>query len=208
MIGPLLITVSHLATSLALISPQHTSQLAFHLSRGGRRSIPSISMSTLSQSATDGGSSSSIQEATVLPKLVVFDLDDCLWSPEMYTLQEVPTASRVRKTQLGSRLEDIGVTGVYSGYDVIQLYPYALEVLQDIHMNKYGDIRIAAASSANTPRAVEIGRAAMTLLEIVPGSMRHRYYTITELLVGHVLTMHLCLLNHDHGLYGLTAHKV
>ena len=104
----------------------------------------------------------------MLPKLVVFDLDDCLWRPEMYTLDEVPTSSRVRKTQLG-RLEELGVTGVYSGYDVIQLYPYALEVLQDIYMNKYGDIRIAAASSANTPRAVQIGRAAMALLEIVPG---------------------------------------
>jgi hypothetical protein len=25
-----------------------------------------------------------------LPELVVFDLDDCLWSPEMYTLSEIP----------------------------------------------------------------------------------------------------------------------
>ena len=176
MIGPLLlITASHLATSFALISPRHTNQLASHLFFVGRRSIPSISMSS-SQSVTDG--SSSLIQVPVLPKLVVFDLDDCLWRPEMYTLDEVPTASRVRKTQLG-RLEDMGVTGVYSGHDVIQLYPYALEVLQDIYMNKYGDIRIAAASSANTPRAVEIGRAAMTLLEIVPGNpMRHRCYAI------------------------------
>jgi len=113
----------------------------------------------------------------LLPKLVVFDLDDCLWRPEMYTLDEVPTASRVIKTQLG-RLDDIGVTGVYSGYEMIQLYPYALEVLQDIHLNKYGDIRIAAASSANTPLAVQIGRAAMALLEIVPGISLPRCTTL------------------------------
>lgn len=26
-----------------------------------------------------------------LPRLVVFDLDQCLWSPEMYLLREIPT---------------------------------------------------------------------------------------------------------------------
>lgn len=28
---------------------------------------------------------------SVLPELIVFDLDDCLWTPEMYTLSEIPT---------------------------------------------------------------------------------------------------------------------
>ena len=25
-----------------------------------------------------------------IPSLIVFDLDDCVWSPEMYTLSDVP----------------------------------------------------------------------------------------------------------------------
>lgn len=37
------------------------------------------------------------------PELVVFDLDDCLWHPEMYTLQEIPS----RKI-LGSLPNNVG----------------------------------------------------------------------------------------------------
>ena len=58
--------------------------------------------------------------------------------------------------------------------DQIKLFPDALKVLQDFHEGKFGeDMRIAAASSADTPQAVKIGRAAMGLLEVAPGvSMR------------------------------------
>ena len=28
------------------------------------------------------------------PALVVWDMDDCLWSPEMFTLSEMPSRSR------------------------------------------------------------------------------------------------------------------
>ena len=102
----------------------------------------------------------------VFPELVVFDLDQCLWRPEMYTLDEIPT--RTSAGPLGPHGE--GATGAWSGRQKISLFPAALEVLQDFYLNKYpSTMRIAAASSADTPHAVRIGRAAMDLLEIVPG---------------------------------------
>ena len=38
-----------------------------------------------------------------------------------------------------------------------------------MHAGKYPGMRLAAASSANSPLAVKIGRAAMQILEVVPG---------------------------------------
>lgn len=38
-----------------------------------------------------------------------------------------------------------------------------------VYDGEMGAMRLAAASSADTPRAVQIGRAAMELLEVVPG---------------------------------------
>lgn len=99
------------------------------------------------------------------PSLVVFDLDMCVWSPEMYELNEIPS-TRVMG-QLGMYGE--GVVGVKSGYEVIRLFPTALEVLQEYYMDKYPGMRIAAASSADTPQAVQIGRTAMGILEVLPG---------------------------------------
>lgn len=106
-----------------------------------------------------------------LPALVVFDLDDCLWSPEMYTLNHIPTSSNVITGSLGESGE--GVIAVKSGREEIRLFPDALLVLQKIYFGEYPNVRIAAASSADTPQAVRIGRASMCLLEVVPGvSMR------------------------------------
>jgi magnesium-dependent phosphatase 1 len=90
----------------------------------------------------------------------------------MYTLDEIPT----EKDKVMGRLYPDhdnsveGVVGVKSGYEIIRLFPDALKVLQNYWNNEYGPTtRIAAASSADTPRAVKIGRSAMGLLEIVPG---------------------------------------
>lgn len=102
-----------------------------------------------------------------LPKLVVFDLDQCLWSPEMYTLSVVPTKDHAKLGNLGDFGD--GAIGVCSGREVIQLFPGALKVLQDFYLDKYPGMRIAAASSADTPLAVRIGKAAMNILEILPG---------------------------------------
>eukprot|EP00967_Tisochrysis_lutea_P039922 scaffold47886_cov37-Tisochrysis_lutea.AAC.2 len=45
---------------------------------------------------------------------------------------------------------------------------------QEVHDGVHGEMRLAVASSADTPRAVEIGKAAMKILEV----MTHRVRTI------------------------------
>jgi magnesium-dependent phosphatase 1 len=104
-------------------------------------------------------------ELKALPQLIVFDLDHCLWLPEMYTLDEIPTKG-VSEQLLE---KGVGVIAAISGNEQIRLFPEALRVLQAIQSDEYPSIRIAAASSADTQHAVRIALAAMNLLEIVPG---------------------------------------
>lgn len=102
-----------------------------------------------------------------MPELVVFDLDMCMWAPEMYELSEVPDETCVVQGALGDKGN--GVVGVRSGGDTIRLFEGALTVLQQYHAGEFPGVKLAAASSADTPLAVRIGRAAMDLLEVVPG---------------------------------------
>ena len=99
------------------------------------------------------------------PALVVWDMDDCLWSPEMFTLSEMP--SDPVRGDLNGRGE--GVIGVRSGSDVIRLFPDALRVLQEFHDGDHDPTKLAVASSADTPFAAAIAQAALDILEIVPG---------------------------------------
>ena len=93
------------------------------------------------------------------PSLVVFDLDDCVWSPEMYTLNQIPSAAGAVRGSLGNDKGE-GVVGVRSGSEVIRLFPGALQAFQRVLAGEYGaEMRLAAASSADTPQAVRIGRA-------------------------------------------------
>jgi len=100
------------------------------------------------------------------PALVVWDMDDCLWSPEMFTLNEMPSAPPVMG-DLNGRGE--GVIGVKSGGDTIKLFPDALRVLQEFHDGAHDPTKLAVASSADTPFAASIAQAALDILEIVPG---------------------------------------
>ena len=61
-----------------------------------------------------------------------------------------------------------GVVAVKSGSDVIRMFPGALVALQEV---ADGDMRACdtVASSADTPLAEQIGRAAMKILEVTPG---------------------------------------
>ena len=135
-------------------------------------SSSSSSSSSINTSGSSGSGSGSG------PDLIVFDLDMCLWSPEMYTLDAVPSSDAVVIGRLLDHHDHHGdddatthgVVGVKSGDEVVRLFPDALKVLQRYWNNEYGsNVRIAAASSADTPFAVKIARASMSLLEIVPG---------------------------------------
>ena len=113
---------------------------------------------------------SQLSSLSKLPELVVFDLDMCLWSPEMYTLSEIPNENSKKIFKRISEEDNREIIiSVASGNEYIKLFPAALAVLQDYYMDKYPSMRIAAASSADTPLAVKIGRAAMQILEVFPG---------------------------------------
>lgn len=103
---------------------------------------------------------------SILPELVVFDLDACLWLPEMYTLREIPTTDDRIFGKLG---ESNGCVGLRSSGEVIRLFPDAVEILQSIYQGKYTGLRCAVASSADTPRATAVAKASLSLLEIMPG---------------------------------------
>ena len=111
---------------------------------------------------------------TAVPSLCVFDLDACLWDQEMFQMGQMPG-----KTVLGDlNGRGEGVIGVYSGMDKISLHKGALVALQEHYDKTYPGMKIAVASSADTPQAVKIGRAALKMLEVVPGT------TVWDLLVG------------------------
>mmetsp|Transcript_7319 Transcript_7319/g.10368 ORF Transcript_7319/g.10368 Transcript_7319/m.10368 type:complete len:253 (+) Transcript_7319:176-934(+) len=99
------------------------------------------------------------------PELVVFDLDACLWDKEMYEMTAMP--SDTVKGDLNGRGE--GVVGVMSGRDQISLHAGSLTALQEHADGKYPGMKIALASSADTPFAEQVGRASLKLLEVVPG---------------------------------------
>ena len=81
---------------------------------------------------------------SVLPKLIVFDLDMCLWSPEMYELNEIPISAE--KNGIKGKLNDEGtmegITAVKSGTDLIKLFPASLKILQDFHNGLLGTYEI------------------------------------------------------------------
>ena len=105
--------------------------------------------------------------ATAVPQLCVFDLDACLWDKEMFEMGAVPGPSDAVRGDLNGR--GTGTVGVMSDGDKISLHPGALTALQEHADGKYPGMRVALASSANTPFAVKIGRASLKLLEVLPG---------------------------------------
>lgn len=113
------------------------------------------------------GSARAAVEEGPYPELCVFDLDACLWDKEMFEMQAVPKASDKVVGDLNGRGE--GVVGVMSGRDKISLHAGSLVALQEHADGKYPGMRIAVASSADTPFAERVGRASLALLEVLPG---------------------------------------
>ena len=104
----------------------------------------------------------------VFPELTVFDLDACFWDQEMYEMTAIPGPQDVVMGDLRGRGE--GVVGVMSGGHKISLHPGALLAMQHHQDGMYGSMKVAFASSADTPFAEKVGRASLKLLEVVPGT--------------------------------------
>jgi magnesium-dependent phosphatase 1 len=92
----------------------------------------------------------------------------------MYTLSIIPTVSNVILGELNGR--GTGVVGVMSGRTKISLHTGSLVAFQSHYDNKYTSPTVGTstkfcfASSADTELAERIGRAALQLLEVVPGT--------------------------------------
>ena len=76
----------------------------------------------------------------MLPSLIVFDLDACLWSPEMYQLSSSPSEYSSKRG------------GVAAGRDTVRLFPGADAVLQKLASDTaYDGVQVAVASSTTEP---------------------------------------------------------
>lgn len=98
-----------------------------------------------------------------LPSMIVFDLDDCLWSPEMHELSGTPSIPvegpldplDVENSPLGTtgmRVRRRG--GMWDGdeSECVQLFHGARLALRELALNpKYRGIKLAAASSSLEP---------------------------------------------------------
>lgn len=77
-----------------------------------------------------------------VPRLIVFDLDACLWMPEMYELMAPP------------KTYDRAAGGVRAGRDVVRLFPGAASVLRRCHgesRTTFSNTLFAAVSSTTEP---------------------------------------------------------
>jgi len=82
-------------------------------------------------------------------------------------MQAIPSDSSKVLGNLNDRGQ--GVVGVMSGQDKISLHRGALIALQEHADGRHPGMRLALASSANHRFAERVGRAALGLLEVLPG---------------------------------------
>ena len=166
-ISAILVATANSLHSAAFLVPHH------------RRQLSTSFISSTQQLKLSSGSPFPESEHKMhgpFPDLCVFDLDACFWDQEMYTLSKIPDASNIVKGDLNGRGE--GVVGVMSGRNKISLHDGSLIALQNHYDGKFDDMKVCFASSADTPLAEKIGRAALKLLEVVPG------VTVWDLVVG------------------------
>ena len=110
-------------------------------------------------------------QMTKLPSMIVFDLDDCLWSPEMHELNglpEIPVHGELNpKSMGGKRLKGVVGLQVPRYRDTVMLFDGARRVLYEIATNPiYKDILLATASSSLEP---SYSYACLAGIEILPG---------------------------------------
>jgi magnesium-dependent phosphatase 1 len=106
-----------------------------------------------------------------LPKMVVFDLDDCLWSPEMHELYgkpNLPVQGILNPHVVQPQHMLQGVIGLANSHgQTVTLFEGARRVLYELATDpKYHGIVLAVASSSLEPA---YSRACLQAIEILPG---------------------------------------
>ena len=103
-----------------------------------------------------------------LPSMIVFDLDDCLWHPEMHELTgmpEIPIQGELDPTSVGEH----GVVGlqVPRRRTTVRLYEGARLVLRELALDpRYRGIILACASTSLEP---SYSQACLEGIEVLPG---------------------------------------
>eukprot|EP00667_Euglena_gracilis_P025583 EG_transcript_30111 len=99
-----------------------------------------------------------------VPHMIVFDLDDCLWHPEMHELARPPAEAVVGDLGGGQQ----GVVGLRAGRDVVRLHSGALIALQQLCTDPLlQSVIVAAASTSLEPT---YAHSCLDGLEILPGT--------------------------------------
>mmetsp|Transcript_345 Transcript_345/g.1010 ORF Transcript_345/g.1010 Transcript_345/m.1010 type:complete len:299 (-) Transcript_345:192-1088(-) len=112
---------------------------------------------------------SSKRTARHLPTMIVFDLDDCLWHPEMHELPGYPDIPVTGDLDPSSPGREIGIVGmqVPRRRDTVRLYEGARLALRELAVDpQYEGILLAAASSSLEP---SYSHACLEGIEVVPG---------------------------------------
>jgi len=115
---------------------------------------------------------SSSKTDRLLPTMIVFDLDDCLWRPEMYTLRSKPSIPIEGDLdpdwkKLGKPRE-VGTVGMKVPHGpTVRLFVGARLALRELALNpRYRGIILGAASSSEEP---EFSRVCLESIEVLPG---------------------------------------
>lgn len=166
-----------------IISSCISKAFAFNMGKGS-----SGGATATENSSTAASSSCTNNNKQTLPTLIVFDLDDCLWTPEMHELSGLPSIpvegpldpNNIESSSLGtigmkvpSRRRGRGGGFDWGGYnndseEVVELYPGARQVLRELATNsKYKDLQIAVASTSLEP---SYSRACLEGIEILEGT--------------------------------------
>lgn len=124
-----------------------------------------------------------------LPEMIVFDLDDCLWTPEMHELSgkpSIPVEGPLDPLNVaGSALGTIGMRvrsrGMWDGNDgeCVRLFDGARLALRELALNpKYRGIKLAAASSSLEP---SYSHVCLRGIEVLPGLTLRDMFSYDEI---------------------------
>jgi len=162
---------SILLAQTLLLTPVHSFTVPSNIPH--QRDIRTLPMMSSKTSTHNFTGSFKTKKDALMPTMIVFDLDDCLWSPEMYTLRAKPSIpvegdlnsdptlreSEREKGTVGMKVPPNGPT--------VRLFDGARKALREIVFDpKYEGVILAAASSSEEP---SYSHACLEGIEVLPG---------------------------------------